>query len=233
MRPRELVSEIRRSIYAVLIEWAAPPDGTPKVQAVGTAFAISSEGHFMTAEHVVNQVGQPLTTQDKILLAQMQPDGLTASISGPYSILTSSKTHDYALLHQPTAQGRVQQYLDLDSGSRFEGEDVAICGYPMASSRINPENKTVTIELNIRVAAGIISSQKLEHTGRKLLEVDFPILPGNSGGPLVSLKTGKVLGLAIATMAVGEPGKPTLGHLGLVSDIRNAASDLRTHIPHL
>lgn len=233
---REMVSEVRQSVYAVLIEWHNPQPGQIKLQAVGTAFAVSSEGHFITANHVVNlnhnqPPGPALSANDKILLAQMQPDGRTATLSHPYQVLASSQLHDYALLHLATAPGKIQQYLELDLGPRFEGEEVAICGYPLASSSLNPTNNSITLSLNIRVAAGIISSQRVDNNS-KMLEVDFPILPGNSGGPLFSIRTGKVLGLSSATVSVNG-GAGVIGHIGIAKDIRNAIGDLRTHLPHL
>jgi S1-C subfamily serine protease len=237
MNLRELVSEVRQSVYAVIIEWSNPMPGQIKIQVVGTAFAVSSEGHFVTANHVVNPhqnvpAGNALGPQDRILLAQMQPDGMTATISGPYVILASSQQHDYALLFMPTASGRVQNFLPVDMGSRFEGEDVAICGYPLASSTVNPINtNNVTLQLNLRVAAGIISSRRIDNNS-KILEVDFPILPGNSGGPLFSKATGKVLGISSATMSVGgSNGLPSLGHIGIAKDIRNALVDFKAHVP--
>jgi hypothetical protein len=226
---RELVSEVRQSVYAVLIDWANPTQGQAKLQVLGTAFSISSDGHFITADHVINpnhgnSPGIARTNNDKIFLAQMQPDGMTASITGPYAVRTQSQTHDYAILELPTPQGKVQQYLNLDLGSRYEGEDVAICGYPMASTTVHPTNNAIAINLNLRVAAGIISSQRIDN-GSKIVEVDFPIIPGNSGGPLFSLRSGKVIGLASATLSVGGPNGQTIGHVGIVKDIRNARAD--------
>jgi S1-C subfamily serine protease len=231
MALRELVSEIRQSVYAVLIEWANPVPGQARLQTLGTAFAVSAEGHFFTADHVINlnhgnPPGPVRGPNDKILLAQMQPDGMTASISGPYQVLSHSQPHDYAILHLQTAPGRTQKYLELDLGPRFEGEEVAVCGYPLASTTIHPTNNSISMNLNLRVAAGIISSQRVENES-KILEVDFPIIPGNSGGPLFSVKTGKVVGLASATLSVGGPNGQTIGHVGIARDIRNARIDLR------
>ena len=233
MSLRFLVSQVRQSVYAVLIEWNQPVAGTPKIQAVGTAFAISADGVFVTANHVVNPQsgttqGLPLGPLDKILLAQMQVDGETATIRGPCQVIVCSQQNDYALLKLATSQSRIQKYLELDLGARFEGEEVAICGYPLASTQTHPQNGAITITLHIRVAAGIISSQQIQN-GSKHLEVDFPILPGNSGGPLFGVKSGKVLGLASATFSVGN-GAHTVGHLGIIKDIRNALSDIKANI---
>lgn len=234
MQLRGLVSEVRQSVYAVLVEWERPPANVPKVQALGTAFSVSSDGIFVTADHVVNPQnntppGRAFGPNDKILLAQMQSDGCTASIVGPCQVLASSQPHDYAILKLGTVAGRIQKYLEIDLASRFEGDEVAICGYPLASTQTHPQNGAVTITMSIRVAAGIISSQQLQNNS-KVLEVDFPILPGNSGGPLFHIRTGKVLGLAKATLSVGNGGGVTIGHLGQISDVRNLWSALKTHI---
>jgi len=127
------------------------------------------------------------------------------------------------VLHIPTLNFRIQKYLEVDMGSRFEGEEVAVCGYPMASTTVHPENNSITINLSLKVAAGIISSQKLDN-GSKILELDFPIIPGNSGGPVFSIHTGKVLGLAAATLSVMNQNGMTIGHVGVAKDIRNTKS---------
>lgn len=231
MRLRSLVSEVRQSIFAVFVEWETPLSGALKVQVLGTAFAVS-EDLFITADHVANPqnnvpVGRALGPNDKLLLAQMQADGTTAVIMGPYQVVASSQAHDYAILKSTVVSPRIQKYLELDLGPRFEGEEIAVCGYPLASSQAHPENGAITISLNIRVAAGIISSQILEN-GSKKLEVDFAILPGNSGGPIFSINSGKVLGLASATLSVGGAVGPTIGHLGIVKDIRNVWPALKS-----
>jgi S1-C subfamily serine protease len=99
----------------------------------------------------------------------------------------------------------------------------------MASTSIHPRNNAITISLNLRVAAGIISSQRIENSS-KLVEVDFPIIPGNSGGPLVSTASGRVIGLASATVSVGGPNGQTIGYVGIARDIRNAKPDFRSLI---
>jgi len=228
------VSQIRQSIYAVLIERQHPQPGKPKVEVVGTAFSVSSEGVFLTADHVANPqnntpAGQPVGPNDKILLAQMQADGVTASILGPFQIVASSQQHDFAILKIQTPHVLIQKYLELDLSSRFEGEEVAVCGYPLASTQQHPQNGSVTLNMSIRVAAGIISSQQIKNNSKEL-EVDFPILPGNSGGPIISIETGKVVGLAKATMTVGGATGHTMGHLGIVTDVRNTLPTIKNFI---
>ncbi len=235
MALRELVSEIRQSVYAVIIERSQPQEDQMKLQVVGTAFAISSNGHFITADHVVNPdhsnpAGQARLPNDKIILAQIQGDGMTANIiNGPCQVASMSQQQDYAILNMQLPLGRVQYYLELDFGQRFEGEEVAICGYPLATTQMHPESKSITINLNIRVAAGIISTQRIENNS-KLLEVDFPILPGNSGGPLFSVRSGKVLGLATATFSALNNVGHTIGHVGIIRDIRNLTQDLKKYL---
>jgi len=232
MNLRGLVSEIRQSVYAVLVEWAQPIAGSPKIQVLGTAFAVTPNGIFITADHVVNPQhgttpGPAIGVNDKIHLAQMQVDGQTAVMIGPCTILAASQSNDHAILQAPLHMGRIQKYLELDLEARFEGEEVAICGYPLASTQTLPQNGAVALTLNIRVAAGIISSQQVNN-GSKHLEVDFPILPGNSGGPLFSVRSGRVLGLASATFSAVN-NNTTIGHLGIIKDIRNAWPDLKRH----
>jgi len=193
---------------------------------MGTAFCVTVDGHFLTADHVVNPE-VPRGPNDEIHLAQIGSDGHTATLLGPCSIIDSSSSLDFAILQATLGTQRIQKYLEIDYSARFEGEEVAICGYPLASvSPASPNDRSLFLDAKLRVAAGIISSQN-NSNGKLTLEVDFPILRGNSGGPLFSQDSGKVLGISIATVAMSNEHNVTIGHLGIVRDIRALQSSLR------
>ncbi len=228
---REIISEIRQSVFAVIIERVNPQQGEQRAQVAGTGFFVSNDGYFVTADHVINldhgrPAGRLREIKDKIMIAQIQPDGRSVSVVGPMQVVVENRTKDYAILKAPDTLPKVQKYLDIDLTARFEGEEVSICGYPLASSNQDPQSGQILLDIYIRVSAGILMCQRLDNL-TQILEVDFPILPGNSGGPLIATTSRRVLGLATATNTVPGPNGTPMGMFGICTDIRELQEDLR------
>ena len=53
-----------------------------------------------------------------------------------------------------------------------------------------------------------------------MLQVGGSLLPGNSGGPLIEEKTGKLLGVAVASLAVS--GLDSVGFIVTADELRRA-----------
>jgi serine protease Do len=227
---RDRITETRQSVFAVAMIRAIPQQGEQKFQVLGSGFFISDDGYFITADHVINPdhgmpPGNARRPGDIIAIAQLQPDGRSVSVISPMDIIHSDQPRDFAILKPQAGIPRIEKVLSPDFSSRFEGEEVAICGYPLAASSHDPATGNISLEMPIRVAAGILSGQRID-AGVGLLEVDFPILPGNSGGPLISVQSGSVLGIAKATITVGAPSGPT-GMFGICVDMRELRAELR------
>ena len=80
------------------------------------------------------------------------------------------------------------------------GAHVVAFGYPLADS-IGPE---------MTVTEGILSAKRVRH-GLQELQTTAAVNPGNSGGPLVDLATGGVVGVIFASIDEGPRGTPIEG----------------------
>jgi hypothetical protein len=112
-----------------------------------------------------------------------------AGVSNKYAIggtVGVDQQHDLALL---SISGLHASALTLATSQRASaGDEVYVIG--------NPEGLEGTI------SQGIVSGVREIDSGT-LLQITAPISPGSSGGPVVNLR-GEVIGLAVATLKVGQ-----------------------------
>jgi len=150
-----------------------PPHGTKKT---GTGFAISPNGHIVTAFHIV---------QDASKIEACFKEGKWVSAT----LLKHSKSNDVAILK---IQNLTPSFLKLGNiKSVKQGDEVFTMGYPV--THILGEEPKYT--------EGTISSLSGIGGESALLQITVPVQPGNSGGPLVN-ENGEVVGLVTSTAAV-------------------------------
>jgi putative serine protease PepD len=148
--------------------------------ASGSGFAIDSEQHIVTNEHIIAQGGRDATVTVET------PDGrhMQADVIG------RDPGSDIAVLRVPATAGLRPLPL-AKPGSTRVGEPVLAVGSPLG--------------LSGTVTAGIVSALdrqvRLGNGQHSAVQTDASINPGNSGGPLVNAR-GEVIGVntAIATM---------------------------------
>ena len=148
-------------------------------KGMGSGFFISSNGHLVTNNHVVE--GDP---QPSIRLRS------GATVLG--RVVATDMALDLAVIETGLTN---TAWLPLAGGEELEvGDDVIAVGTPKG--------------LEWSVTKGIVSATGRGKNG-VLLQTDAAINTGNSGGPLVSTKTGKVLG--ISTLILRGDGAEGLG----------------------
>jgi hypothetical protein len=111
---------------------------------------------------------------------------------------------DLAVL-QVSSTAEDQPYCALEYGDVWEGEDIGVVGYPLAELRAVNGNLALDAVL-YRAARGCVTGRYTANDGPLLsvpyIEVNFLFVPGNSGGPVFSANTGRVLGFVRAFRAV-------------------------------
>ncbi len=143
-----------------------------KGYATGTAFAVAY-GWFVSNHHVVDGAAEI--------------EILSASGSRiPATLVVSDQANDVAILRASIgAPG-----LPIGDSSRvLRGEEVLTLGYPLIQIQGQLQKATFG---RINSLAGIQDDPRF-------LQMDVPIQPGNSGGPLMN-KNGEVIGIVTATL---------------------------------
>jgi S1-C subfamily serine protease len=140
-----------------------------KYGSMGTAFYISGDGWLMTNHHVVRNVSEVdiRTASGEILQAR---------------VMKTDPAADLALLKTPAA---APEWLPFSSGDATLGSSVFTVGYPRPTLQgVEP-----------KFTDGTVSSLKGAQDDATNYQISVPIQPGNSGGALVHLQSGWVIGV--------------------------------------
>lgn len=146
--------------------------GTVVGTVTGSGFFITTNGHLVTNFHVVRD--RPTVT--------VQRDGVTY----PARVLASDPANDIAILKIDAPS------TPLPVGSAREvrvGEDVIALGYPLATVQSQ----------EMRASFGRINALSGVNSDNRLLQIDTPVQPGNSGGPLIG-PDGRVIAVVTARL---------------------------------
>lgn len=144
------------------------------VDKFGTGFVISSNGHVVTNQHVV--------------------DGCVGDIRGNLSgeaavtlrLVSSDETNDLALLQASSPFKEVAIIRDKPTSP---GDSVVAIGYPFHG----------LLTSDFTVTTGIVSSLSGLLNDTRYLQISAAVQPGNSGGPLLDT-SGQVVGMVAAKL---------------------------------
>ncbi len=140
-----------------------------KGKASGTGFLVSSDGYIITNNHVIADASHidVLVAGGKSYVAQ---------------IVTKDPNNDVALL-KIDAKATVPLPLGQTTAVR-KGANVFTLGYPLPDFEGN----------ELKATFGKVNALSGIHGDIRFLQIDVPIQPGNSGGPLIA-DDGSVIGI--------------------------------------
>ena len=148
---------------------ATPPAAARPRPTTGSGFFVSRAGHLVTNEHVVRDCRE-------IRLG----DGQTAEL------IAIDRRADLALLKSaPVDQAAV---LRSDARPR-QGEDVVIYGFPLRG----------VLSSSGQLGAGMVTALTGLRDNPLQIQIDVPVQPGNSGGPLIDAH-GEVIGVVVSKL---------------------------------
>jgi S1-C subfamily serine protease len=196
-----LINIAAASEHAVLGVWYAKESDPGRfATVVGSAFLINADGYFVTAADVL----QPYQPISALTLMMKQRDADSAS-AVHFDVVESDFQHDLALCRvRPFVARKLDpanskqttlpiSTLDVSSETLQPGEFVAIAGFPLdswdAAIRFGNVAATRTVNPNMASQGGLI---QISASGNA----------GDIGGPVISLRTGKVVGVIVETFGV-------------------------------
>ena len=144
------------------------------IVGIGTGFFINSSGNFVTNSHVI--------------------DGECID----YKIKQNSEFKDIQILANDPVNDIAVGKINLNSQNSFLnlanqiklGEEIILAGYPLA----------LTLKSDsIKVNKGIVSSMSGINNNFSEIQIDAPVQPGNSGGPIVNM-SGNVVGVTTSQL---------------------------------
>jgi S1-C subfamily serine protease len=141
--------------------------------STGSGFFISTQGHIVTNYHVVRDRTEIFVERDGVSL--------------PARVLSSDPANDIAVLQIDAPS------VPLPIGSARDirvGEDVMALGYPLTQIQGSQE---------LRASFGRVNALSGLNADNRHLQIDVPVQPGNSGGPLIG-PDGRVIGIVTARL---------------------------------
>ena len=186
--------EVLPSTVQIVAQYQGQNDG-----ATGSGFALDSQGHFVTNNHVVADAAE---NDGPIQVVDQNGNRYDATVVG------RSPTYDLAVLF-------VEDGPDLPPASLGEsqalnvGDPVVAFGSPLGLS--STVTAGIVSALNRPVSTGD-SDDELSYINA--VQTDAAINPGNSGGPLVNLQ-GQVVGVNSAIATTGGAVQGDVGNIGV------------------
>lgn len=140
----------------------------------GTGFLVSSQGHILTNQHVIDGC-KTITTR--------LPDGTSNSAQ----VVAVDELNDLAVV---LTEARVKAVASFVDGSVYrQGDQVVVYGFPLAGALSSTGNLTT----------GTVSAMSGLGNDSRYLQISAPIQPGNSGGPVTDMR-GNVVGVVTAKL---------------------------------
>lgn len=189
----QVIKDIKPAIVAIGIH---NPLAAPKIRLVGTGFAIADGSKIVTNYHVISP---SLNTQRNESYVVLSGNGTDIKVHSVLATKTDTK-HDLAVL---TIKEKLPTVMLADDKHLDEGSAVALIGYPItAVLGLYPATHTGIISAITPIAIPADNSKTIDSRALRqlkapflLYQLDATAYPGNSGSPLIDIKTAKVIGV--------------------------------------
>ncbi|QDW41768.1 serine protease [Bradyrhizobium sp. KBS0727] len=159
----------------VVATTTAPPAKPDKLfDQTGTGFLVSTNGHVVTNQHVVDGC-----------VGDIQGN-LTGEAPATLRLVSSDETNDLALLQVP---GTFKEVAKIKDKAVQSGDSVIAIGFPFHG----------LLTSDFTVTTGIVSSLSGLLNDTRFLQISAAVQPGNSGGPLLAA-SGDVVGVVAAKL---------------------------------
>ncbi len=255
---RAIFNSIKAATVALAI-MADKGDGRCPFIIVGSGFCVDSIGVIVTCEHVLSAfMAKPLKEQMSGFEKVDSKDGIRGGWIKhrfiPFVIFYKTDLKPDQLFAIPTqaticmaktnfdvAGIRVVPHAGFPTGFPFveieeyenvrEGDEIAACGFPLGNY-LSEQLGTATSSFTSGIISSIIPAPNTPQKYLKGFQLNLTAAPGNSGGPVFSLKTGKVFGVlqgapvdqkgnVVPNLTKAEPVYPVFEH-NFLSRIRGA-----------
>ncbi|MEW6715792.1 MAG: serine protease [Nitrospirota bacterium] len=206
-----LIPKLEQSTIMIFVYQTV--DGKEKAVPLGSGFIATEDGLVITANHVVRKDGNEgifieKDKDGKVLKAEIKyRDEINCKLPNnkiyKLRVLSDKELlrennafdYDYAILKIIDMTDSFN-YLEMGDYSTMQvGDSLLFAGFPLYSPNLIIHNGMVSSKYS---SAAFGNNKKLE----EIIQIDGSINKGNSGGPVLDIKTGKVVGI-INTRYVG------------------------------
>lgn len=173
LKERNITTAMLRNVTYASAGNAGSPTARKNKSASGTGFFVSKDGHLITNQHVVaNATEIEITMSDgKKYLA---------------SVVSSDSSNDVALLK---IEAKTTPLPIVSATNVKKGTEVFTLGFPVVGIQGQEQKATY----------GRINALSGLQGDIRYFQIDVPIQPGNSGGPLIT-DDGQIVGIVTASL---------------------------------
>lgn len=193
-----ICSEATQCIYAL---YPGDEDGSPHVSwdkfTYGTAFAASADGLFITATHVLNDIEEAANgrSYNLCLIRDRTTFGHPVARITDVNIVKEfdRELQDISVISGEVSNVESYDHLEVRTNGRLDsmGQPVSTFGYPV--NELVEGRWMIEMRTSQGVVSRVVADSRLEM--HPYYEVDRIFNPGLSGGPLISLLEGDVIGV--------------------------------------
>jgi len=200
------IKKIKKSIVAIGFH-----PNPQQITIVGSGFCVSDDGKILTAAHLYNMLNE---SQRNNLKANVMVEQLDKDLERyewiSINLIAKDDKNDIAIFQLEEYQNTLLKKIELGDSEKVKiGQEVYFIGFPYAAQLIN-EGFGITLVVN----KGIISNIKRDGIDpdhpRNWLIVDAISNPGNSGCPLIDIKSNKVIGVMTIAFRTKSQTQPNL-----------------------
>jgi serine protease Do len=202
----QFIQSVKPSIVAIGAQYPAKavPRGKPAVQYWGTGFSLGG-GEIVTNYHVISANELDVTKNQELVV--FVGEGKKARAYSA-TVLKADMDHDLAILK---ISGQVPALSLAGSAMVLPGSDIAFTGYPLGMVLgLYPVTHKGMISAVSPIVLPAFSSKTLTAAQIRRLrdpltvyQLDATAYPGNSGSPLLDVKTGQVIGIINSVFVKG------------------------------
>jgi hypothetical protein len=207
-------SQTENSVVQIAVVTAVPGGG-PNVSTYGTGFFVRDDGLVATASHVyLKAMNAIVDARAGVLIARrVSRTDHSRWLGTPIDLVAEDYSHDVVLLKLRAVDPQWKEYggvvpLALETTSKMDDDaSVGMRGYFGSDS------------FPIFLEGKISGSTDLGPAAVQELLIVLPVAPGHSGSPLISMETGRVVGIITAIVPVALPFNPQPVQSGLARAI--------------
>lgn len=194
----DLIKSAGNSVLSIVVAFVHPATGQFTPILNGTGFLIEGNGLVITAHHVTANAPADsiISALPKDVAAFLATNNLpiteVVQILKKYELafIRNDPVRDLALYQSQELKSAPHLNFETAFPAIADGEDAVVLGYPLSNPFL-----TATRAM---IAAHILMPTVGQTTLLTQYKLDGSLNSGNSGGPVISVRTGKVIGMADA-----------------------------------
>lgn len=199
------IKKIRESIIAIGFKL-----NQNQITIIGSGFCIDDKGTIATASHLYTQLKPEQRNEIVGMVMTKKDDNLEYYSWLPLQFKSKSDENDSAIFilkdHEKTL---IKPIIIGDSDLVEVGDDLFFIGFPYAGQLIN-QGLGITLIANKSIMSNIKRDGVNPKHQRNWFIVDAISNPGNSGCPLIDIKSNKVVGIMTISFRMQSQVNPQL-----------------------